>query len=168
AGSEVHVHWKGAAEIILASCTSWLDTDGSKKPMTSEVMGRSSPSDKLLLVQALRRRDHVVAVTGDGTNDAPALHEADIGLSMGIQGTEVAKESSDIIILDDNFTSVVKGHPGTGKHCCSFVVLPPSPTAISWPLALLGKLLPVPKIPFGDYFSWCCTWCSKRGMISVV
>ncbi|XP_011623884.1 calcium-transporting ATPase 10, plasma membrane-type [Amborella trichopoda] len=72
------------------------------------VMGRSSPNDKLLLVQALRKRGHVVAVTGDGTNDAPALHEADIGLSMGIQGTEVAKESSDIIILDDNFSSVVK------------------------------------------------------------
>lgn len=72
------------------------------------VMGRSSPSDKLLLVQALRKGGEVVAVTGDGTNDAPALHEADIGLSMGIQGTEVAKESSDIIILDDNFASVVK------------------------------------------------------------
>uniref|UniRef100_A0A7N0RGP8 Calcium-transporting ATPase n=1 Tax=Kalanchoe fedtschenkoi TaxID=63787 RepID=A0A7N0RGP8_KALFE len=72
------------------------------------VMGRSSPSDKLLLVQALRRQGDVVAVTGDGTNDAPALHEADIGLAMGIAGTEVAKESSDIIILDDNFASVVK------------------------------------------------------------
>ncbi|KAG4955274.1 hypothetical protein JHK82_040974 [Glycine max] len=72
------------------------------------VMGRSSPTDKLLLVQALRTGGEVVAVTGDGTNDAPALHEADIGLSMGIQGTEVAKESSDIIILDDNFASVVK------------------------------------------------------------
>ncbi|CAA0396960.1 Calcium-transporting ATPase 10, plasma membrane-type [Arabidopsis thaliana] len=72
------------------------------------VMGRSSPNDKLLLVQSLKRRGHVVAVTGDGTNDAPALHEADIGLAMGIQGTEVAKEKSDIIILDDNFESVVK------------------------------------------------------------
>ncbi|KAE8674057.1 Calcium-transporting ATPase 8, plasma membrane-type [Hibiscus syriacus] len=72
------------------------------------VMGRSSPNDKLLLVQALRKGGDVVVVTGDGTNDAPALHEADIGLSMGIQGTEVAKESSDIIILDDNFASVVK------------------------------------------------------------
>ncbi|ONK69554.1 uncharacterized protein A4U43_C05F24190 [Asparagus officinalis] len=72
------------------------------------VMGRSSPNDKLLLVQSLRRKGHVVAVTGDGTNDAPALHEADIGLAMGIAGTEVAKESSDIIILDDNFASIVK------------------------------------------------------------
>ncbi|KAK9747710.1 hypothetical protein RND81_02G010600 [Saponaria officinalis] len=70
------------------------------------VMARSSPLDKLLMVQCLKQKGHVVAVTGDGTNDAPALKEADIGLSMGIQGTEVAKESSDIIILDDNFNTV--------------------------------------------------------------
>ncbi|KAK0607868.1 hypothetical protein LWI29_021741 [Acer saccharum] len=70
------------------------------------VMARSSPFDKLLMVQCLKLKGHVVAVTGDGTNDAPALKEADIGLSMGIQGTEVAKESSDIVILDDNFSSV--------------------------------------------------------------
>ncbi|EOX94624.1 ATPase E1-E2 type family protein / haloacid dehalogenase-like hydrolase family protein [Theobroma cacao] len=70
------------------------------------VMARSSPFDKLLMVQCLKQKGHVVAVTGDGTNDAPALKEADIGLSMGIQGTEVAKESSDIVILDDNFSSV--------------------------------------------------------------
>jgi Ca2+-transporting ATPase len=71
-------------------------------------MARSSPTDKLRLVQKLKAKKNVVGVTGDGTNDAPALHEADIGLSMGIAGTEVAKESSDIIILDDDFTSVVK------------------------------------------------------------
>ncbi|XP_078164753.1 calcium-transporting ATPase 7, plasma membrane-type-like [Carex rostrata] len=71
------------------------------------VMARSSPFDKLLLVQCLKKKGHVVAVTGDGTNDAPALKEADVGLSMGIQGTEVAKESSDIVILDDNFNTVV-------------------------------------------------------------
>ncbi|KAM3694966.1 hypothetical protein ACJW31_07G094900 [Castanea mollissima] len=71
------------------------------------VMARSSPFDKLLMVQCLKQKGHVVAVTGDGTNDAPALKEANIGLSMGIQGTEVAKESSDIVILDDNFTTVV-------------------------------------------------------------
>ncbi|GAB2210221.1 hypothetical protein Drorol1_Dr00015481 [Drosera rotundifolia] len=70
------------------------------------VMARSSPMDKLLMVECLKQKGHVVAVTGDGTNDAPALKQADIGLSMGIQGTEVAKESSDIVILDDNFSSV--------------------------------------------------------------
>jgi Ca2+-transporting ATPase len=85
-------------------------TDAERDKISDKisVMGRSSPNDKLLLVQSLRRQGHVVAVTGDGTNDAPALHEADIGLAMGIAGTEVAKESSDIIILDDNFASVVK------------------------------------------------------------
>ncbi|XP_057999394.1 putative calcium-transporting ATPase 13, plasma membrane-type [Hevea brasiliensis] len=71
------------------------------------VMARSSPFDKLLMVQCLKEKGHVVAVTGDDTNDAPALKKADVGLSMGIQGTEVAKESSDIIISDDNFISVV-------------------------------------------------------------
>ncbi|KAA8544925.1 hypothetical protein F0562_019680 [Nyssa sinensis] len=71
------------------------------------VMARSSPLDKLLMVKCLKKKGHVVAVTGDGTNDAPALKEADVGLSMGIQGTEVAKESSDIVIMDDKFNSVV-------------------------------------------------------------
>uniref|UniRef100_A0A2N9GP93 Calcium-transporting ATPase n=1 Tax=Fagus sylvatica TaxID=28930 RepID=A0A2N9GP93_FAGSY len=70
------------------------------------VMARSSPSDKLLMVECLKQKGHVVAVTGNSVNDALVLKKADIGLSMGIQGTEVAKQSSDIVILDDNFASV--------------------------------------------------------------
>ncbi|XP_015881939.2 calcium-transporting ATPase 4, plasma membrane-type isoform X2 [Ziziphus jujuba] len=73
-----------------------------------QVMARSLPLDKHTLVSQLRNVfKEVVAVTGDGTNDAPALHEADIGLAMGIAGTEVAKENADVIIMDDNFTTIV-------------------------------------------------------------
>ncbi|KAL0896565.1 hypothetical protein Bca101_080526 [Brassica carinata] len=72
-----------------------------------QVMARSLPLDKHTLVSNLRKIGEVVAVTGDGTNDAPALHEADIGLAMGIAGTEVAKENADVIIMDDNFKTIL-------------------------------------------------------------
>ncbi|KAK4378016.1 hypothetical protein RND71_004312 [Anisodus tanguticus] len=73
-----------------------------------QVIARSSPMDKLVLVNNLRGMfKEIAAVTGDGTNDALALHEADIGFAMGIAGTEVAKESADIIVLDDNFSTIV-------------------------------------------------------------
>ncbi|KAK1759693.1 calcium-translocating P-type ATPase [Echria macrotheca] len=72
------------------------------------VLARSSPEDKRILVRRLKDMGETVAVTGDGTNDAPALKMADIGFSMGIAGTEVAKEASAIILMDDNFNSIVK------------------------------------------------------------
>ncbi|MCJ1382658.1 plasma membrane calcium [Xylographa soralifera] len=73
-----------------------------------QVLARSSPLDKQILVSRLKYLGETVAVTGDGTNDAPALKAADIGFSMGIAGTEVAKEASSIILMDDNFSSIVK------------------------------------------------------------
>ncbi|CAL9732130.1 calcium-transporting ATPase 2 [Monosporozyma unispora] len=71
------------------------------------VLARSSPEDKRLLVGTLKSMGNVVAVTGDGTNDAPALKLADVGFSMGISGTEVAREASDIILMTDNFSAIV-------------------------------------------------------------
>ena len=71
------------------------------------VMARSSPDDKYLLVTGIQQCDGVVAVTGDGSNDAPALTKADVGFSMGITGTDIAKGACDIILLDDNFASIV-------------------------------------------------------------
>ncbi|KAI9738920.1 MAG: hypothetical protein M1818_005234 [Claussenomyces sp. TS43310] len=73
-----------------------------------QVLARSSPEDKRILVKRLKELGETVAVTGDGTNDAPALKTADVGFSMGIAGTEVAKEASAIILMDDNFASIVK------------------------------------------------------------
>jgi P-type E1-E2 ATPase len=67
------------------------------------VMARSRPEDKYLLVTGLRQMGDVVAVTGDGTNDAPALKKADVGFAMGKSGTDVCKEAADILITDDNF-----------------------------------------------------------------
>ena len=72
-----------------------------------EIIARSSPLDKQILVKKLKEMGEIVAVTGDGSNDGPALKSADVGFSMGLSGTDIAKEASSIVLMDDNFASIV-------------------------------------------------------------
>ncbi|KAI8835107.1 hypothetical protein BC829DRAFT_493644 [Chytridium lagenaria] len=101
------IHTKGG--LVMEGTVFRRMTDEQRKAILPglQVLARSSPTDKQLLVQGLKELGETVAVTGDGTNDGPALKLADIGFSMGIAGTEVAKEASSIILMDDSFSSVV-------------------------------------------------------------
>jgi Ca2+-transporting ATPase len=115
------------------------------------ILARARPLDKFRMVRLLQELGEVVAVTGDGTNDAPALKQADVGLAMGIAGTEVAKEASKIILLDDSFATIVKAvHWGRAlyENIQRFIQFQVTINVSALMIVLLGPLLFDVKPPF--------------------
>lgn len=123
------------------------DDELFERVKTANIFARVYPNHKMRIVNALQRNNLIVAMTGDGVNDAPALKKANIGIAMGQRGTNVAKESADIILLDDNFNTIVKAiEKGRSIYkniqtAISYVI------AIHIPLALLSLFVPIFNLP---------------------
>lgn len=111
-----------------------------------KIMARARPNDKLRLVRCLKNNGEIVAVTGDGTNDAPALNYSDVGIAMGKTGTSIAKEASDIILLDDSFTSIVNAvmwGRSLYRNIQKFILFQLTVNVVALSIAMLGPFIGV-------------------------
>lgn len=138
---------EGDGQVMLGSDFAALSDEAAiEAAQRIKVMARARPADKLRLVDSLQKRGSVVAVTGDGTNDAPALNYAQVGLAMGQAGTAVAKEASDIIILDDSFGSIataVKWGRSLYLNIQKFILFQLTINVAACGIALLGPFIGV-------------------------
>lgn len=117
------------------------------------LLARTSPADKLRIVMALQEMGHIVAVTGDGVNDAPALKRADVGVAMGRTGTDVAREAADVVLMDDNFSTIVSAVKegrvifGNIRRFAGYVLTSNVPEILPYvAFVLLGIPLPLPVL----------------------
>lgn len=120
------------------------EADASEAAANLQILARARPADKLRLVRLLKTRGEVVAVTGDGVNDGPALNYADVGLAMGRTGTAVAREASDIILLDDSFPSIVSAvrwGRSLYENIQRFILFQLTINVVALGLAVLGPFL---------------------------
>ena len=138
-----------------SALTGMLDDELRDLVEQVSVFARVAPEHKKAIAEALRANNHVVAMTGDGVNDAPALKAADIGVAMGINGTEVAKESSDMVLADDNFATIVAAVE-EGRHAWKNLqkaILYTLPTNAAQALLIMGAVVMAAFVPvFGARF----------------
>jgi calcium-translocating P-type ATPase len=136
--------------VVIGSELTGIDEDDLEKLVEEvSVFGRVAPEHKKAIAEALQKDGHVVAMTGDGVNDAPALKAADIGIAMGINGTEVAKESSDMVLADDNFETIVAAVE-EGRHAWNNLqkaILYTLPTNAAQALLIIGAVCLAAFVP---------------------
>lgn len=149
-GQQIGLCQGDCGEVITGSELSGLtDQELIEKAELTNIFARVAPEQKLRLVEALQARGHVVAMTGDGVNDAPALKQANIGVAMGITGTDVSKEAADMILTDDNFVSIeaaVEEGRGVFDNLTKFIAWT-LPTNLGSALVLLAAIVTGAVLP---------------------
>jgi cation-transporting P-type ATPase F len=149
-GQQIGLCQDGCANVLTGAELSQLsDAELVEQAQNVNVFARVAPEQKLRLVEALQARGHIVAMTGDGVNDAPALKQANIGVAMGITGTDVSKEAADMVLTDDNFATIeaaIEEGRGVFENLTKFITWT-LPTNLGEGLVLLAAILTGAVLP---------------------